>query len=95
MPPSPQQPLSGLGVRRISGREVQEKKRAYKRWQRTQNKEDKRDYKEKAKQAKTEVARAKRLAWESWSEELNSSGQQKEIFKIAKQMMNKKLEQRV
>ena len=34
--------------------------------------------------------RAKRLAWESWSEELNSSEQQTEMFKIAKQMKRKK-----
>ena len=65
-------------------------KGAHKRWLRTQNEEEKREYKEKAKQAKKEVARAKSLVWESWSEELNSSGQQKEMFKIVKQIKKDK-----
>ena len=56
-----------------------------KRWQRTGNEQDKREYKKKGRQAKREVARAKRLAWESWSEELNSSEKQKEMFRITKQ----------
>ena len=45
-------------------------------------KEREREYKEKAKQAKRDVDRAKRLTWKSWSEELNSNEQQKEMFKL-------------
>lgn len=69
---------------------MQEKKRAYKRWQRTQNDEDKRKYKEKARQTKRKVARAKRLVWENWDVERNSSEKQKDMFKISKQMKKEK-----
>ena len=65
---------------------MKEKRRTYKIWQGTQSEEDRREYKEKARQAKRAVARAKRLAWEGWGQELNSNEKQLELFKIAKQM---------
>ena len=65
---------------------IAEKKAAYKVWQRTLANSDKMRYRQVNNRARKAVAKAKKEAWISWSEDLGTAAGQQKMFKIARQM---------
>ena len=51
---------------------IKEKRRQYKIWQRSSSEEDREGYIESRREAKRQEARAKAIAWQEWSENLNT-----------------------
>ena len=65
---------------------VEEKKKSFKLWQRTKNEEDRETYQVKKREAKRQVAQARRIVLEEWSQNLNTTEGRNKMFKIAKSM---------
>ena len=65
---------------------IKEKRRAYKAWQASLLESDKQLYRIVNNRVKKEVAKAKEVAWRSWSDELNTAEGRNKMFKLAQQM---------
>ena len=67
-------------------RALEEKKKSFKLWQRTKSEEDREIYKVKKREAKRQVAQARRIVLEEWSQNLNTAEGKNRMFKIAQSM---------
>ena len=62
------------------------KKQFFRHWQRTKNEEDREIYKVKKREAKRQVAQARRIVLEEWSQNLNTAEGRNKMFRIAQCM---------